>query len=106
MDKLLEEFIKDWRLKNNSKDAIYSSYHYDAMIEFAKHYHSQQLILSGVSKQRELLKVLIDTDTDVDLISGHKCRLLKYTEERFLIQYNHNDQIEWVVPSELSTKNL
>jgi hypothetical protein len=39
MDKLLEEFIKDWRLKNNSKDAIYSSYHYDAMIEFAKHYH-------------------------------------------------------------------
>ena len=56
MDKLLEEFIKDWRLKNNSKDAIYSSYHYDAMIEFAKHYHSQQLILSGVSQQRELLK--------------------------------------------------
>jgi hypothetical protein len=48
MDKLLEEFIKDWRLKNNSKDAIYSSYHYDAMIEFAKHYHSQPLILSGV----------------------------------------------------------
>jgi len=48
MDKLLEEFIKDWRLKNNSKDAIYSSYHYDAMIEFAKHYHSHQLILSGV----------------------------------------------------------
>ena len=48
MDKLLEEFIKDWRLKNNSKDAIYSSYHYDAMIEFAKHYHTQQLILSGV----------------------------------------------------------
>ena len=48
MDKLLEEFIKDWRLKNNSKDAIYSSYHYDAMIEFAKHYHSQQLTLTDV----------------------------------------------------------
>jgi len=48
MDKLLEEFIKDWRLKNNSKDAIYSSYHYDAMIEFAKHYHSQQLTLIDV----------------------------------------------------------
>ena len=55
MDKLLEEFIKDWRLKNNSKDAIYSSYHYDAMIKFAKHYHSQQLILSGVSQRSELL---------------------------------------------------
>jgi hypothetical protein len=53
MDKLLEEFIKDWRLKNNSKDAIYSSYHYDAMIEFAKHYHSQQLILCAVSHRRE-----------------------------------------------------
>ena len=48
MDKLLEEFIKDWRLKNNSKDAIYSSYHYDAMIEFAKHYHSQQLTIPRV----------------------------------------------------------
>ena len=55
MDKLLEEFIKDWRLKNNSKDAIYSSYHYDAMIEFAKHYHSHQLTLTDVSQQRELL---------------------------------------------------
>ena len=55
MDKLLEEFIKEWRLKNNTKDAIYSSYHYDAMIEFAKHYHTQQLILSGVSQRSELL---------------------------------------------------
>jgi len=45
MDKLLEEFIEDWRLKNNTKDAVYSSYHYDAMIEFAKHYHSEQLRL-------------------------------------------------------------
>jgi len=50
MDKLLEEFIKDWRLKNNTKDAIYSSYHYDAMIEFAKQYHQEQLILSSVSR--------------------------------------------------------
>ena len=50
MDKLLEEFIKDWRLKNNSKDAIYSSYHYDAMIEFAKHYHSQQLTIPIVMR--------------------------------------------------------
>ena len=48
MDKLLEEFIKDWRLKNNTKDAVYSSYHYDAMTEFAKHYHAEQLRLGGV----------------------------------------------------------
>ena len=50
MDKLLEEFIKEWRLSNNTKDAIYSSYHYDAMIEFAKHYHAKKLTLTDVSK--------------------------------------------------------
>jgi len=55
MDKLLEEFIKDWRLKNNSKDAIYSSYHYDAMIEFAKQYHAKQLTLTDVVEQSEQL---------------------------------------------------
>ena len=44
MDKLLEEFIEDWRLENNTKDAIYSSYHYDAMTAFAKHYHSQRKV--------------------------------------------------------------
>jgi len=75
MDKLLEEFIKDWRLKNNSKDAIYSSYHYDAMIEFAKHYHSQQLILSGVSQQRELL---------LDFLKEQEyCGLVEILEDNF-----------------------
>jgi hypothetical protein len=71
MDKLLEEFIKDWRLKNNSKDAIYSSYHYDAMIEFAKHYHSQQLILSGVSESFK---------TELEM---HEIATEKYQEHNF-----------------------
>ena len=62
--------------------------------------------LQGVSQQRELLKGFIDTDIDVDLVSGRKCRLLKHTEESFLIHYNHNDQIEWVGISELNTKSL
>jgi hypothetical protein len=85
-------------------------YGYDMANE--KHYVSElielvkNLSLSGVSQQRELLKVFIDTDTDVDLVSGRKCRLLKHTEESFLIQYNHNDQIEWVGISELNTKSL
>ena len=66
----------------------------------------QALILPIVSQRSELLKALIDTDIDVDLVSGRKCRLLKHTEESFLIQYNHNDQIEWVGISELNTKSL
>ena len=75
MDKLLEEFIKDWRLKNNSKDAIYSSYHYDAMIEFAKHYHSQQLILSGVSQQRELLELVTEIANSKQVYSNTRHKL-------------------------------
>ena len=70
MDKLLEEFIKEWRLKNNTKDAIYSSYHYDAMIEFAKHYHTQQLILSGVSQRSELLPEFLMHDLDGKIITS------------------------------------
>tara|TARA_R110000868_G_scaffold409280_1_gene694487 strand:- start:674 stop:970 length:297 start_codon:yes stop_codon:yes gene_type:complete len=64
MDKLLEEFIKEWRLKNNTKDAVYSSYHYDAMTEFAKHYHTQQLILSGVVDSKRF--------TETDLLNGYQ----------------------------------
>jgi hypothetical protein len=75
MDKLLEKFIKEWRLKNNTKDAIYSSYHYDAMIEFAKHYHTQQLTLTDVSQQRELLKAYSD---------WHK----KYRDSSYFDPYN------------------
>jgi len=59
-----------------------------------------------VSHRRELLKALLNTDTDVELITGKKVRLLKYTEEAFLIQYNHNDKIEWVGTSEIKTKSL
>ena len=70
MDKLLEEFIKEWRLNNNTKDAIYSSYHYDAMIEFAKHYHTQQLILSGVSQRSELLPEFLMHDLDGKIITS------------------------------------
>jgi len=56
MDKLLEEFIKDWRLKNNTKDAIYSSYHYDAMAEFAKEYHKEQLLINDVGSNKVVFK--------------------------------------------------
>ena len=68
--------------------------------------YNKALLIPRVSQRSELLKALIDTDIDVDLVSGRKCRLLKHTEESFLIQYNHNDQIEWVGISELNTKSL
>ena len=32
----IDEFVKDWREKNNTEDAVYSSYHYDAMEAYAK----------------------------------------------------------------------
>ena len=43
MDKLLEDFIKEWRKENNTEDAVYSSYHYDAMIAFAELYHKSKV---------------------------------------------------------------
>ena len=59
MDKLLDDFIKEWRKENNTEDAVYSAYHYDAMIAFAKLYAQQQVKntvdLGSVSQQRELL---------------------------------------------------
>jgi len=86
MDKLLEEFIKDWRSKNNSKDAIYSSYHYDAMIEFAKHYHSQQLILSGVSS----CYALFNEEDNIVLIYQTEEKANKRMEE-FKRSHEHTD---------------
>ena len=102
MDKL-EKILRKYL--NNGSDRIDVTMVL-ALIQQCKKDTKEQLILSGVSQQRELLKVFIDTDTDVDLVSGRKCRLLKHTEESFLIQYNHNDQIEWVGISELNTKSL
>ena len=42
-DKHLDEFLKKWRKENNTKYAVYSSYHYDAIEAYAKHYHKTQL---------------------------------------------------------------
>jgi hypothetical protein len=37
-EELVDKFIKKWRKENNTKEAVYSSYHYDAMIAFAEYY--------------------------------------------------------------------
>ena len=36
MSEQVEEFIKKWCKENNTEEAVYSSYHLDAMLEFAK----------------------------------------------------------------------
>lgn len=38
-----EQFLKDWKKENNTDDAVYSSYHIDAMEAYAKYYHRQQV---------------------------------------------------------------
>lgn len=47
MDELLDEFLKTWKKENNTEEAVYSAYHYDAMIAFAKYYH-QSKVNNGV----------------------------------------------------------
>ena len=66
----------------------------------------EQLRLHAVGSRRELLKALIDTNEDVDLLSGHKARLLDYSPETFLVQYNHNEHTDWIKPSEINHKSL
>jgi ABC-type branched-subunit amino acid transport system substrate-binding protein len=36
---LVDDFVKEWRVKNNTEDAVYSAYHYDAMVAFAEYYN-------------------------------------------------------------------
>ena len=35
---LVDDFVKEWREKNNTEDAVYAAYHYDAMIAFAEYF--------------------------------------------------------------------
>ena len=37
-ENLVDDFVKEWREKNNTEDAVYSAYHYDAMIAFAEYF--------------------------------------------------------------------
>ena len=37
-ENLVDDFVKQWREKNNTEDAVYSAYHYDAMIAFAEYF--------------------------------------------------------------------
>ena len=32
----IDKFVQDWRKQNNTEDAVYSSYHYDAMEAYAR----------------------------------------------------------------------
>jgi hypothetical protein len=36
---LVDDFVKEWTVKNNTEDAVYSAYHYDAMIAFAEYFN-------------------------------------------------------------------
>lgn len=37
-ENLVDDFVKQWIEKNNTEDAIYSAYHYDAMVAFAEYF--------------------------------------------------------------------
>ena len=38
-ENLVDDFVKEWREKNNTEDAVYSAYHYDAMVAFAEYFN-------------------------------------------------------------------
>ena len=40
---LIDDFVAGWRKQNNNDAAVYSSYHYDAMIAFAEVYHQRKV---------------------------------------------------------------
>lgn len=39
----VEEFLKDWRKNNNTEDAVYASYHIDAMEAYAENLCNQRI---------------------------------------------------------------
>jgi hypothetical protein len=57
-------------------------------------------------RDSEQLKVFINKDTDVDLLSGFKARLIGFRPEQFEVVYNHNDAVDWVNADEVSVKSL
>ena len=54
----MEEILINWIRKNPAfaEDSDDSYHNRKQMMEFAKHYHKKQLLLHGVSQQRELFK--------------------------------------------------
>jgi hypothetical protein len=66
---LIDDFVSGWRKQNNNDAAVYSSYHYDAMIAFAEVYH-----------QSKVNNVVLD-----DVIKCEKCgslEMYQYTKTK------------------------
>ncbi len=60
----------------------------------------EQAIESGAKKVKDL-KVLVHKGGEAKTLCGHECTLLGYKEELFLVEYKHNEQSDWVTPSDL-----
>ena len=69
-------------------------------------YELELLSLPAVSQRSELLKALVEKEVDVNLLSGHKGRILAYEPETFLVKYNHNDHTDWLQASEINHKSF
>ena len=37
---LVDNFVQKWRQENNTEEAVYAAYHYDAMVAFAEYYRT------------------------------------------------------------------
>ena len=102
-EKKAEELFKKYSYQVvHGGDLVIGENAFDYLIEQLH----EALTIPVVSQQRELLKAFIDTDTDVDLLSGHKARLIGFSPECFLVDYNHNGHTEWIETKDIIVKSL
>ena len=76
---VVDDFLKKWRKDNNTEEAIYSSYHYDAMIAFAEHYHQSKVN----SEVKEICRNLARICTPSEFIVGIDDRFEEWWKVNF-----------------------
>lgn len=83
-ENLVDDFVKQWREKNNTEDAVYAAYHYDAMIAFAE-YYNEQLNQNKMEKQKSVVEFLKEKleDGHLDISNRYWNELLIEAKEMF-----------------------
>ena len=67
-ENLVDNFVKEWRVKNNTEDAVYSHYHYDAMIAFAEYFN--ELINQNKMTAVKWLQIKMATSSSEEMVEN------------------------------------
>lgn len=97
-ENLVDDFVKQWREKNNTEDAVYSAYHYDSMIAFAEYYNkilNQNTMENGKQQTSvEWLKEQYDSCPDYERFLGESDweKAKEMEKEQIIEAYKYGNQ--------------